>query len=89
LGTSGRMVTSRNCAARGAAVAGAVLLAVLVGCQSKKGTDQPSAHRPTASADGRLGVSQSIRGRIEDLGGTARLTTGPDGTEWEFLVPVS
>ncbi len=40
-----------------------------------------------ATGDGRLGVSQSIRGRIEDLGGTARLTTGPDGTEWEFVVP--
>ena len=40
-----------------------------------------------AAADGRLGVSQSIRGRVADLGGTARLTTGADGTEWELMVP--
>lgn len=40
-----------------------------------------------AEADGRLGVSQSIRGRVADLGGTARLHTGADGTEWELVVP--
>ncbi len=40
-----------------------------------------------AEAEGRLGVSQSIRGRIEDLGGEARLTTGSSGTEWELVVP--
>jgi signal transduction histidine kinase len=40
-----------------------------------------------AAAEGRLGVSQSIRGRIADLGGTAELTTGPGGTEWELTVP--
>lgn len=40
-----------------------------------------------AARDGRLGVSQSIRGRMDDLGGTATLTTGPDGTEWELTVP--
>lgn len=40
-----------------------------------------------AAADGRLGVSQSIRGRLADLGGTARLHTGADGTEWELVVP--
>lgn len=43
-----------------------------------------------ASADGRLGVSSSIRGRIDDLGGTAELFTGPgQGTEWEFTIPCS
>ena len=40
-----------------------------------------------AAAEGRLGVSQSIRGRIADLGGTAELSTGPGGTEWELTVP--
>ena len=40
-----------------------------------------------AVAEGRLGVSQSIRGRIEDLGGSATLTTGAQGTEWELVVP--
>ena len=40
-----------------------------------------------AAAQGRLGVSQSIRGRVGDLGGSATLDTGPWGTEWEFAVP--
>ncbi|GAA4806222.1 MacS family sensor histidine kinase [Nocardioides caeni] len=40
-----------------------------------------------AEAGGRLGVAQSIRGRIEDLGGEARLDTGEHGTEWTFVVP--
>ena len=45
---------------------------------------------PEAVADGRMGISQSIVGRIEALGGTAVLDTGPDmGTEWELTVPVT
>lgn len=40
-----------------------------------------------AGAQGRLGISESIRGRIEDLGGTAELITGATGTEWELTVP--
>ncbi|MFI5931668.1 MacS family sensor histidine kinase [Actinoplanes sp. NPDC051494] len=41
-----------------------------------------------AETQGRLGVAQSIRGRIEDLGGTVRITTAPDqGTEVEMSVP--
>ncbi|MGA8846680.1 MAG: DUF5931 domain-containing protein [Nocardioides sp.] len=40
-----------------------------------------------AVAEGRMGVSESIRGRIADLGGEARLATGPFGTEWELVVP--
>jgi len=41
-----------------------------------------------AAADGRLGVSQSIRGRMADLGGTATLVTAPgQGAEWELRVP--
>lgn len=40
-----------------------------------------------AATDGRLGVSQSIRGRIADLGGTAEVHTAPgEGTEWEMKV---
>jgi signal transduction histidine kinase len=43
-----------------------------------------------AEGEGRLGVSQSIRGRMLDLGGTAELVTGPgQGTEWELSVPVA
>jgi hypothetical protein len=33
-------------------------------------------------------VVESIRGRIADLDGTAELSTGSFGTEWEFSVPV-
>jgi signal transduction histidine kinase len=41
-----------------------------------------------AAAQGRLGVAQSIRGRIADLGGTVRITTAPgQGTEIEMTVP--
>lgn len=39
-----------------------------------------------AEAEGRLGVSQSIVGRLADLGGTATLQTGSFGTEWELAV---
>ncbi|MET7327032.1 DUF5931 domain-containing protein [Nonomuraea sp. NPDC005650] len=42
-----------------------------------------------AAAAGRLGVAQSIRGRIADLGGTVAFTTGAgEGTEVEIAVPV-
>lgn len=41
-----------------------------------------------AEAEGRMGVSGSIRGRLADLGGTAVLVTAPGaGTEWELTVP--
>ncbi len=52
-----------------------------------EGPGIPDGRLEAAVADGRLGVSQSIRGRVDDLGGTATLTTGADGTEWEFVVP--
>jgi signal transduction histidine kinase len=41
-----------------------------------------------AVAAGRLGVAQSIRGRVRDLGGTVRITSAPgEGTEVEMRVP--
>ncbi|WP_257441129.1 MacS family sensor histidine kinase [Nocardioides daeguensis] len=40
-----------------------------------------------AEQEGRLGVAESIRGRIHDLGGSATLDTGPYGTEWTLAVP--
>ncbi|GAA1523811.1 MacS family sensor histidine kinase [Nocardioides humi] len=40
-----------------------------------------------AEQEGRLGVVESIRGRIRDLGGTAALDTGAYGTEWTLVVP--
>lgn len=41
-----------------------------------------------AATEGRLGVRESVRGRLADLGGSARLVTAPgEGTEWELTVP--
>lgn len=38
--------------------------------------------------EGRMGIAKSIVGRLEWLGGTARLVTAPgEGTEWELTVP--
>jgi signal transduction histidine kinase len=43
-----------------------------------------------ARHQGRLGVSESICGRMADLGGSAHVVTGPgQGTEWELRVPRS
>lgn len=40
-----------------------------------------------ALAQGHLGVSGSVRGRLADLGGQALLHTDDDGTEWELVCP--
>ncbi|HEY7718368.1 MAG TPA: ATP-binding protein, partial [Pedococcus sp.] len=41
-----------------------------------------------AASQGRLGVAESIRGRVTDLGGTTALETAPgQGTEWELTFP--
>ncbi|MGH3387988.1 MAG: MacS family sensor histidine kinase [Actinomadura sp.] len=49
----------------------------------------PPGRLATAEADGRLGVAQSIRGRIRDLGGTVSITSVPgQGTEVEMSIPV-
>ncbi len=52
-----------------------------------EGPGIPDGRLAMAEDAGRLGVAQSIRGRLEDLGGTALLTTGSFGTEWELAVP--
>nr|WP_238355556.1 DUF5931 domain-containing protein [Kribbella sandramycini] len=60
--------------------------AVLVSVRDD-GVGTSEARLEQARADGHLGVSQSIRGRIADLGGTVAVRTAPDeGTEWEFKV---
>ncbi|WP_069161407.1 MacS family sensor histidine kinase [Nocardia altamirensis] len=56
------------------------------------GVGIPAGRLAEAEAEGRLGVSRSIVGRIGSLGGTADLLTEVDGgvgfgTEWEFRVP--
>ncbi len=52
-----------------------------------EGPGIPDGRLEDAAAQGRLGVTGSIRGRVADLGGTAELSTGPFGTEWELTVP--
>ncbi|MEV5002952.1 MacS family sensor histidine kinase [Nocardioides sp. LML1-1-1.1] len=47
----------------------------------------PAGRLESAVAEGRLGVAESIRGRVRDLGGTATLDSGGYGTEWTFTVP--
>jgi signal transduction histidine kinase len=47
----------------------------------------PAGRLEQAAAQGRLGVAQSIRGRIADLGGRVVITTAPgQGTEVELRV---
>ena len=47
----------------------------------------PDGRLDEAAAQGRLGVSESIRGRIAELGGSAEVVSGASGTEWELVVP--
>ncbi|MGW5308757.1 MacS family sensor histidine kinase [Nocardia thailandica] len=47
----------------------------------------PAGRLDAARAEGRMGVSRSIVGRVTELGGTADLLTDDDGTEWEFRIP--
>ncbi|GEE00136.1 ATP-binding protein [Gordonia spumicola] len=52
------------------------------------GVGIPDGRLAAAEAEGRLGISRSVIGRVEALGGTARLESGPDaGTEWELSAP--
>jgi len=51
------------------------------------GSGTTPARLEQARVDGHLGVSQSIRGRIADLGGSVMVRTAPgEGTEWELKV---
>lgn len=52
-----------------------------------EGPGIPEGRLEEAAADGRLGVSESVRGRLRDLGGTATLLTGSFGTEWQLVLP--
>lgn len=48
----------------------------------------PAGRLEASAAEGRLGVQQSIIGRVRDLGGTATVHSAPgQGTEWEIAVP--
>ena len=52
-----------------------------------EGPGIPPDRLAEADAQGRLGVSQSIVGRLSGLGGTASLDSSSYGTEWELVVP--
>jgi signal transduction histidine kinase len=48
----------------------------------------PLGRLEVARAEGRLGVAESIQGRVSDLGGTAHLVSAAgQGTEWEITLP--
>ncbi|MFC4742242.1 MacS family sensor histidine kinase [Gordonia hankookensis] len=53
------------------------------------GVGIPAGRVEEARRQGRMGISTSIVGRVEALGGTAILDSGPGaGTEWELTIPV-
>jgi signal transduction histidine kinase len=53
-----------------------------------EGPGIPAGRLEAAADEGRLGVRESVRGRVADLGGAAVLVTGPgQGAEWELTVP--
>jgi len=54
-----------------------------------EGPGIPPGRLEEAAAQGRLGVAESIQGRMRDLGGQARVSSGSWGTEWELEVPRS
>lgn len=52
------------------------------------GVGIPEGRLEQARSQGRMGVSKSIIGRIEALGGRTEIYTGPgEGTEWELTIP--
>ena len=52
------------------------------------GVGIPAGRLQEAVDEGRVGVSKSIVGRLDWLGGSAQLSTGPGtGTEWELTIP--
>jgi len=54
-----------------------------------EGPGIPAGRLARAEAEGRLGVAQSIRGRITGLGGSVDLTSVPgQGTEIELSIPI-
>jgi signal transduction histidine kinase len=53
-----------------------------------EGAGIPAGRVEEAAREGRMGIRDSVRGRMGDLGGRAELTTGPgQGTEWELTLP--
>jgi signal transduction histidine kinase len=52
------------------------------------GVGIPAGRLEEAARQGRLGISKSIVGRLDSLGGSAQLHSRPgEGTEWELSIP--
>ncbi len=52
------------------------------------GVGIPDGRLEEAVSEGRFGIAKSIVGRMDWLGGSAKLNTGPGcGTEWELTIP--
>jgi len=52
------------------------------------GVGMPAGRLDDAEREGRLGIAQSVRGRIRELGGTCTVTSAPgEGTSFEIVVP--
>ncbi|MGY4709048.1 MacS family sensor histidine kinase [Mycolicibacterium sp. CBM1] len=51
------------------------------------GAGIPPGRLEEAAGQGRVGVSKSIVGRLDSLGGSATLSSDDGGTEWELSVP--
>lgn len=54
-----------------------------------EGPGIPPGRLHEAAAEGRLGVVESIQGRLGDVGGRASVSSGDFGTEWELTVPLA
>jgi signal transduction histidine kinase len=53
-----------------------------------EGAGIPAGRVEQAALEGRMGIRDSVRGRMAELGGRAVLTTGTgQGTEWELTLP--
>jgi signal transduction histidine kinase len=52
-----------------------------------EGAGIPPGRLEEAAQEGRLGVVSSVEGRVAELGGTATVSTGSYGTEWELSFP--
>jgi signal transduction histidine kinase len=53
-----------------------------------EGAGIPAGRVEEAAREGRMGIRDSVCGRMGELGGRAELTTGPgQGTEWELTLP--
>src|SRR5699024_5135005 len=60
----------------------------VVVCVRDDGPGIPEGRLQQAAAEGRMGVAQSIRARVHEMGGELNLDTGADeGTEWEMRLP--